>query len=165
MWPLHSPAPTFIVSLPYPYIRHSPRQLKTKIEERKWTRWGQKNLSNSHQHSLTPPHPHGSRYFLKLNLFYPLSKNPPPLHWKPSIFACNVDNFWSAQDIKIAPSGNVNWSPPNMFAKCFQLFQTMCHQSPHKESTPFTTKTRFSMLFDRILATLLAGIPRWWFPR
>jgi len=155
MWPLHSPAPTFIVSLPYPYIRHSPRQLKTKIEERKWTRWGQKNLSNSHQHSLTPPHPHGSRYFLKLNLFYPLSKNPPPLHWKPSIFACNVDNFWSAQDIKIAPSGNVNRSLLNMLGKYFSIirnyvlsvfWQIIYYIYPQ------------NTLLERILATLLAGI-------
>ena len=37
----------------------------------------------------------------------------------------------------------------------FQLFETMCYQFLCKESTIFTTKTHFLMLFERILATLL----------
>ena len=44
-----------------------------------------------------------------------------------------------------------------MPAKYFQLFETMCYQFLRKESTIFTTKTRFLMLFEQILATLLAN--------
>ena len=37
----------------------------------------------------------------------------------------------------------------------------MCYQFLPKEITSFTTKTRFSMLFERILATLLVETLRW----
>jgi len=81
--------------------------------------------------------------------------------YKQRWMAFNVDNFWSAQDIKIAPSGNVNWNPLNMLAKCFSIIRnyvlqvfrnqkyTICHQNT---------------LLEQILATSLAGILWWWFP-
>ena len=40
-------------------------------------------------------------------------------HYKLSIISCSVENFWSAQYIKIAPSGNINWSLLNILAKIF----------------------------------------------
>ena len=49
------------------------------------------------------------------------SKSANWLHDKLSIFSCKVDNFWSTQDIKIAPSGHVNWSLLNMLAKYFSI--------------------------------------------
>ena len=59
--------------------------------------------------------------------------------------ACNVDNCWSAQDRKIAPSGNVNWSLLNMLAKYFALIRNyvLSVSNFRKESMLFTTKGRF----------------------
>jgi len=56
-------------------------------------------------------------------------------------------SFWKCE---LKPSGHA----------C-KISETICYQFCRKESTLFTTKTRFSMLFARILATLLAGILRW----
>ena len=70
--------------------------------------------------------------------------------YKLSIFPCNVDNFWSAQDIKIAPSGNTNWSLLNILAKYFSIIRNYTLSVFfRKESTIFTTKTRFSNEFSQ----------------
>ena len=58
-----------------------------------------------------------------------------------SIFSFNVDNFWSTQDIKISPSGTVNWSLLNMLAKYFWIFETMCYQFFRKERTLYHQNT------------------------
>ena len=67
-------------------------------------------------------------------------------HYKLSIISYNVDNFWSAQGIKIAPSGNVNRSLLNMLAKYFSTIRkyvlsvssqrkyNFCHQNTHLDA-------------------------------
>ena len=58
----------------------------------------------------------------------------------PSIFACKVESFRSAHDIKIAPFGNED---------IFQLLKAIRYQFFRKESTLFTTRTRFSNEFSQ----------------
>ena len=62
---------------------------------------------------------------------------------------CNADNFWSARDIRLLLLEM--WI--EAFWRClqniFQLFETICYQIFCKDSTLFTTKTRFSNEFSQ----------------
>ena len=62
-----------------------------------------------------------ARMFRKIQFLYLVEINSYR-YYKKRWIACNVNNFWSMQDIKISPSGNVNWILLNMLAKYFSIF-------------------------------------------
>ena len=69
-------------------------------------------------------------------------------HYKLSIISSNANNFWPAQDIEIAPSGNTNRKPSEYACKIFFNYSKLCVISFFAKKVQFLPRKHASRCFS-----------------